>query len=88
MTFRDSLRCRYRAFRWGLYYHHPLCCVIRYSLDHGAPAAKRGGKTTDKAGRFVPCNVFHHYDPLQEPRGNAKNPWRGYHMERKFEPNA
>jgi hypothetical protein len=71
-----ALRSRYRAFRWGLYYRHPLCCVIRYCLSHYPPGVRRGAKVTDKAGLFVPRGVFHHHDADMPPDGPSHPGWR------------
>lgn len=59
---------RFRALRWGLAYHHPLCCVLRFVFcRHDLQGARRGGKRTAKAGYFVPCGIVHRHDPDRPP---------------------
>jgi hypothetical protein len=63
-----KLRYRYRAFRWGIYWRHPLCCVIRFTFSkYRYQGARRGGCYTEKSGYFVPCLVFHQPDADQLP---------------------
>ena len=57
-------RARWRTLRWGLYYRHPLCCVLRFALDPwGAQGYRRGGCFRPRSGWFVPCGIWHHHDP-------------------------
>lgn len=67
LSFTDNIRRRYRHLRWGLWYGYPICCVLRFTFDKGLSGHKRGGKHLSNGAVFVPCGIFHHYDPDAPP---------------------
>ena len=52
---------------WGTYFHHPLCCTLRFAFSNECcQGARRGGRATFRSGTYVPC-WWLHFPNLDQP---------------------